>query len=82
MTSLTALLGARAWKRANLLSESAGSVRNEAVAPSTAIPVEVRTLIAGGALPVSVALPLVVLGALVLVRPRTRRVERRGARAT
>ena len=58
------------------LAEDAGSAPDETVVASTAIPVdvlEVRTLNAGGALPVSLAVPLVLLLALAGLRIRSRR---------
>ncbi len=58
------------------LAEGAGSTPNEVVVASPAIPVdvrEVRTLNAGGALPVSLAVPLVLLVGLVGLRLRGRR---------
>ncbi|MDH3227445.1 MAG: hypothetical protein OEM67_10205, partial [Thermoleophilia bacterium] len=62
------------------LAEGAGKGANEAVTASAAIPVdvrEVRSLNAGGALPVSIAVPLLLLLALVAVRLRERRGLRR-----
>lgn len=61
------------------LPESAGRAPGEGVVASSAIPVdvrEVRTLNAGGALPVSLAVPAALIVGLALVRMRRRRLGR------
>lgn len=62
------------------LPEASGATAGQRVASSDAIPVavaEVRTLNAGGALPVSLAVPLALLFGLLALRLRARRGEAR-----